>query len=212
MKFEFIFLIFLLLTISSNIVFAQPYSQPAYDISRWLGDFCTMTLGVSAQFCRWPDIFWLLILPYFSTLVIIFGLMEEIGILRHAEHRTTIYFLIALGWAMLLVPTGFLGYIATWLYSIGAITSIIAFVTVFIIGVAFWWWTGWRRWGKGGYEYTILEAKKRRIEQLTRMIENYTRRYTAEIRKRNPDWNRARRIRQEIDRLERIRNRIEREI
>jgi len=136
-----VFSILFLSNIGINLTFAQTSYQtqniPTWNIGGFQVDVQTwlsQTLGIPRDWAAWPTVFWLLILPYISTLAIIYGFLETIGIFR-GGHTTTIYLIIAAGWAMFLIPTGFLGTIATVFYSFGAMLSVIAFSVLFIFGV-----------------------------------------------------------------------------
>ncbi len=94
-----------------------------------------------------PQLIYFVILPYVTTVFIIFGILMELGIFRHVygKKRDVVYLIIAATWAMLLLPTGILGWLATILYSMGAIFAIIAFVGLFIAGSFIWMRAGIQR-------------------------------------------------------------------
>ena len=201
----------ILSTIFFNTVLAQYTPVPvSWDqVRMWF----SITLGIPEAWVEWPNAFWLIILPYFATLVIIFGLMEEIRIFRHAEHKTTIYFLISLGWAMFLIPTGILGMIATWLYTAGAFISVIAFSIVFIVGVFWWGRRGWALWKPGGIEDKIIQAKTEQLNRIDNQIqamENQIINITSQLRPpTDAELDKIDKLNAQIDVLRRRRKKIQ---
>lgn len=151
----------------------------------------SLWFGVPQEYLCFPDIFWLLILPYIATLAIIYGIFEEIGILRRATHKGTIYFVIAVAWALFLIPTGFLGTIAVWMYTFGAFASVITFMGIFFVGIAILWRT--RILVRPG---TIAkEITTGRKQVITTLEDLYNKRHelelkiAEELRKDRPDQN-----------------------
>lgn len=131
----FFITLFFSLFVFSDLVLAQFATADVWGGTKsWFAN----TLGVPEDWIEWPNVFWLIMLPYIATLAIIFGLLEEIRIFRHAEHKMIIYLIIAAGWAMFLIPTGFLGTVASVFYTIGAALSVIIFSLMFIFGVFIW--------------------------------------------------------------------------
>ena len=87
----------------------------------------------------WPSVFYYFIMPYIASTFIIFGLMEEIGIFRRmGSQRHIFYAVISIAWAATLIPTGFLSFIALYLYQAGAIAAIVIFFIAFLGGSLFW--------------------------------------------------------------------------
>ncbi len=102
-----------------------------YLSSDWLAGF----LGVPSEVVSWPNIVWYTAFPLMATIAIIYGFMEELRIFRNAPNSELIYMVIAVAWSFLLIRTGALGMIGKLLYRVGALTAVIVFTTVFILGV-----------------------------------------------------------------------------
>lgn len=156
------FLFSLLLSINLFIVFVSAQAIPpafgAIDVQGAL----SALLGVPRDVVAWPTIFWAIILPYFATVAIIIGIFEEIDIFRRARHKMWLYFFIALGWAMFLIPTGILGILGAFLYGIGALVSVITFMGMFFAGIAILWTTRIR--GPRGLLLEPIDARIRATE------------------------------------------------
>jgi len=191
----------LLLTVNlfATSVFAQQVPTIIWGMP-W-PQYFSQLLGVPEEWLEWPQVFWLLILPYIATLAIVYGIFEEIGILRRAPHRSTIYGIIAVAWALMLIPTGFLGTIAATLYTIGAMWSVIIFLVLFFGGSALLVRTRFGKYGREAWsaEMGMTKAKWEQIKALEAEVTNLKNQYEDAIKKGH--HNVARELSERIDKL-----------
>lgn len=132
----------------------------------WGPDLLAQLMGVPRDAIEWPQVFWVLVLPYISTLAIIYGLFEEIGIFRRAAGKDVVYIVIAGAWSALLIPTGILGVIASFIYGVGALIGIIIFVGLFIAGSIAYAIVRGKSYGysRGGFDARESEFHKKEEE------------------------------------------------
>jgi hypothetical protein len=112
--------------------------------------------GMSPDWLRVPNVIWYVLVPFFTAVVIIYAILEELRIFRHQPKKLT--GVIALCFAFLLLPSGILTYIVNVFYAAGAFIGMIAFGALFMVGVILW------AWGRGRefYYTTGVEGEMQR--------------------------------------------------
>lgn len=133
-------------------------------------------LGVPEDLLKFPSAIYFLILPYLTTTIIIFGIFMELGIFRrvYGGKREIIYMVIAATWAMFLLPTGILGFVATWLYTVGALLSIAIFMILFVLGSVVWAKASYRGVkGRIGVLGDLYNERRDLMDRLRELAERY---------------------------------------
>lgn len=149
-----LFLLVFLISVSSSAIAQQSLN----DLSNYLSsafnvDALTTFLfpGLNPEWLKVPQVLWYVILPFIAVFTVIYGFFKELRIFRHAPNKVNI--VLAFAMAMLLLPSGALTLIVTYLYAFSAAFAAIVFGVVFIIGVILWGiGTSWRWWGEASYE------------------------------------------------------------
>lgn len=94
--------------------------------------------GMSREWLRIPDVLYYVILPFIAAFTVIYGLLRELRIFRHAPNKVNI--ILAFCMAFLLLPSGIITLLVTILYAGGAAIGMIAFGVLFIIGIVLWFY------------------------------------------------------------------------
>jgi len=125
--------------------------------------------GMNREWLRLPDVLYYVILPFIAAFTVVYGLLRELRIFRHAPNKINI--VLAFCMAFLLLPSGILTLLVTFLYAGSALVGIVAFGIVFLIGILLWaYGTTTRLWS----EYTP--------EALESALRDYNKRY-ADLQK-----------------------------
>jgi hypothetical protein len=94
--------------------------------------------GMDPQWLRIPDVLYYVILPFIAAFTVIYGLLRELRIFRHAPNKVNV--ILAFCMAFLLLPSGIITLLVTILYAGGAALGMIAFGILFIIGIVLWFY------------------------------------------------------------------------
>lgn len=140
-------IVFALLLTSPTLVLAQEdYLESLWDpqaLAQWTFP------GMSEEWLRVPEVFYYVIFPFFTAMVVIYGILMELRIFRKGSNK--LHVAIAFCFAFLLLPSGILTYIVNIFYAFGAFFGLMGFGLLFIVGVALWvYGTGFRMYGNFG--------------------------------------------------------------
>jgi hypothetical protein len=138
--------IFAILLILPTASLAQDYLESLWDpkaLAEWVFP------GMAEEWLRVPEVFYYVIFPFFTAMVVIYGILMELRIFRRGSNK--LHVAIAFCFAFLLLPSGILTYIVNIFYAFGAFIGLIGFGILFIVGVILWvYGTGFRMYGNFG--------------------------------------------------------------
>jgi hypothetical protein len=157
--------------------------------------------GMSSDWLRVPQVFYYVIFPFITAFVIIYALLKELRIFRHATNK--INGTIAFCFAFLLLPSGILTYIVNIFYAAGAFIGLIAFGALFAVGVVFW---AWGR-GRGLYygarvEGEIQKDARDNVKYINEKIRDLRNERSNEFKKKVHDQNKLDQINSKLDKLD----------
>ena len=93
-------------------------------------------MKVNEDTITWQNATWTIVFPLIASLTIIYALLDQINIFGGSS-KSMVYFIIALAWTGSLIATGALSTWVMWIYTAGAIWSVVLIVVGVVIGAFF---------------------------------------------------------------------------
>jgi hypothetical protein len=145
-------------------VFAQLGSNfPQFPYQTWYSpEALAKFLGLKAEWLGIPEVIYYVIVPYIVAVTVTYGILTELRIFRTAYRLNRINIILSAAMAFLLLPSGILTMIVSYLYLAGTFFGLIAFGFLFIVGIFLW--ARHRTYSMYYEDFPISEFKKKANE------------------------------------------------
>jgi len=128
-------------------------------VSASLSDIWTKAMGSLGGYSL-KDMFYLYVIPFLGTCVIVFGLLSKFNIFDNKK----VNIILSLLFAIALLYTGTMLEIARFMYSFGAFAGTMGFFIIFLIGI--WMHGKGKMYGRGGWQsqYRDIEINTKELK------------------------------------------------